>query len=395
MGSLADEMARFLFQRGYGWYHAERVLRVVARFLRHPEETRGVRDVRDITDDTADLYARSAPDAQERDNRRRGLRLLMRFLREQGPLPASPRPEGLARLPIIQEYASFQVDHRGVSAVTTERNVRCAEELLSAFDIADVADMHRLDGSAIQVFVARRARATTPRQRKDLCGALRSFLRFLVIGGYIGGDLVDSIPVIPRFGLARLPKAIGSEAMKKILAAIDRSTPTGRRDYAMLVLLATYGMRCGQLLALKLDDIDWRHQVIRIPGAKGGAEIRLPLQPAVGEALVDYLRFGRPVGWPFREVFLRANAPVGPCRGRLGSLIKRRAERAGVALSSNGTHAWRHACATRMLAAGHALKTIRHVLGHRSIETTFIYTKIDLAALRKVAMEWPGELTLP
>lgn len=115
----------------------------------------------------------------------------------------------------------------------------------------------------------------------------------------------------------------------------------------------------------------------------------LPLVSTVGEAIVDYLRGGRPVGWPFRQLFLRVRPPIGPLGGNLVNIIKPYATKAGVRLPSFGSHAWRHACATRMLKKGQSLKTIRHILGHSSIETTFIYTKVDIDALRQAALEWP------
>jgi integrase len=157
----------------------------------------------------------------------------------------------------------------------------------------------------------------------------------------------------------------------------------------MLLVVATYGMRAGQLCALCLDDINWRRQVLRVPGAKGGRDVLLPLLPTVGEAIVDYLRNGRPAGWPFRQLFLRIRPPIGPLGRNLVNIIKPYARKAGVQLPSFGSHAWRHACATRMLTKGQSLKTIRHILGHRSIETTFIYTKVDVDALRQAALEWP------
>jgi integrase len=225
-----------------------------------------------------------------------------------------------------------------------------------------------------------------------MCAAIRMFLRFLFLRGYTSLDLAFAVPVIPTFKLERLPTAISTDAIVRILAAVDRSTPVGRRDYAMLLLLATYGLRAGQLCALRLDDIDWRQQLLRIPGAKGGRDAIYPLRPAPGEAIIDYLRHSRPVGWPFRQLFLRVRAPIGPLQGVLANIIKPYARRAGVEVPSFGSHAWRHACATRMLTKGQSLKTIRHMLGHGSIETTFIYTKIDLGALRQAALEWPEVL---
>jgi site-specific recombinase XerD len=293
---------------------------------------------------------------------------------------------------IIEEYLKYLRRQRGTSAITAERHRYYIESLLKAVGRHPAKRLRGLRGAEIQWFITSRAAALSHDGRKRLCAAIRSFLRFLFIGGYTAVDLASSVPVIPSFKLDRLSTAISTEAIERILAAIDRSTPLGKRNYAMLLLLATYGMRAGQLCALRLEDIDWRMNLLRIPGAKGGRDVLLPLRSAAGEAIVEYLKYGRPVGWPFREVFLRLSAPIGPLQAVLSNIIKPYARKAGVQIPSFGSHVWRHACATRMLAKGESLKTIRHVLGHQSIETTFIYTKVDLAALRQAALEWPEEV---
>lgn len=392
MGARSDDFVVFLIRCGYSWLPVEVIVRCVRRYLRHAERARGIGHLGDLTDECAERYAGAAPNLRQRVDRRRSLRLLMLYLRDRGLLPASEVPAAL-RLPIVNEYVSFQVDHRGVSLATTHRNRRYVEELLADVAKTDVTHMESLDGGSIQKFVTRRAKTLTPSLRKELCGALRTFLRFLVVRGYTTRDLTAAVPVIPTYRLAPLPSAISSEAKARILAGIDRSRPAGLRDYAILLLLATYGMRSGQLLGLRLDDIDWRHQQIRVPGAKGGRDVIHPLHPAVGEAIVDYLRRSRPVGWSFREVFLSAVAPVRPLRRFVSNIIRLRAAQTGVDIPCYGAHAWRHACATRWLAGGRSLKDIRHMLGHSSIETTFIYTKVDLGTLRRVAMEWPEEVT--
>jgi site-specific recombinase XerD len=293
---------------------------------------------------------------------------------------------------IIEEYLEYLRRQRGTGAGTAKMHRYHIESLLKAIGRQTAARLQGLRGAEIQRFITNRAATLSRAGRKTLCAAIRSFLRFLFICGYTAVDLASSVPVIPSFRLERLPAVISTEAIERILAAIDRSTPLGKRDYAMLLLLATYGIRGGQLCALRLEDIDWRLNLLHFPGAKGGRDLLLPLRSAAGEAIVAYLKGGRPVGWPFREVFLRVRPPIGPLQGVLWNIIKPYARKAGVDIPSFGSNAWRHACATRMLAKGESLKTIRHVLGHQSIETTFIYTKVDLAALRQAALEWPEEV---
>ncbi len=322
---------------------------------------------------------------------RRYLKLLMDILREHGVMP--PVTKVLPPAPrILTEYLRFLVDHRGIGDRTTECHRVHVETFLQSLGSADAAFLAGLDPPTISRFITTRASVLCRSERKLMCAALRIFLRFLQLKGILKQDLITAVTVIPSFKLDRLPRGIVWEDIQKILAVVDRSTVVGRRNYALLLVLATYGIRSGQICTLRLEDIDWRHDNIRVRAAKGGRTTVLPLQPTVGEALVDYLRHGRP-SWPFREVFLRIRAPMGPLRGNLTNIIKPYARKAGVAPPSFGPHSWRHACATRMLAHGQTLKTIRDVLGHRTIETTFIYTKVDVGLLRQAALEWPETLS--
>jgi integrase len=178
------------------------------------------------------------------------------------------------------------------------------------------------------------------------------------------------------------------EDIQKTIRAVDSASVKDRRNRALLLILATYGMRIGQIRALRLDDLDWRAGTIRFHGVKGGRDVVLPLTTEVGEALVAWLQVRPRVA--FREVFLRLRAPIRPLRSNLYPLIERYARKAGVTAPIVGARTWRHGRATRMLERGVSLKTIRDMLGHRSIDSTFIYTKVDLPMLRQAALEWPG-----
>ena len=381
-----DDIASFLLKRGHAWYTVRRVIEIAKPFAVWAQSL-GVRNASAITDDLVARYLRIGRRPREG---LKCLRLLMVFLRQRGIVPArNPELHSPSVLGIIKEYLQFLRDQRGTGASTAEQHRHHIESLLKGLGTPTAQRLQALSAPELQRFVTRRAAGLSRSERKVLCAAIRSFLRFLYIRGYTAVDLVPSVPVIPSFKLERLPTAVSTEAIQRILATIDRSTPVGKRDYAMLLLLATYGMRAAQLCALRLEDIDWRLNLLRIPGAKGGREVVLPLRSVAGVAIVEYLKCGRPVGWPFREVFLRVRAPIGPLQGVLSGIIRPYARKAGVEIPSFGSHAWRHACATRMLAEGQSLKTIRDVLGHESIETTFIYTKVDLASLRQVALEWP------
>jgi integrase len=174
------------------------------------------------------------------------------------------------------------------------------------------------------------------------------------------------------------------------LARIDRHTAVGRRDYAILLLLARLGLRSSEVVFLDLEDIDWKDGSLSVRG-KGGRRLRLPLPADVGEAIVAYLRHGRPPS-SSRRVFLRARAPLRGFLGpsAVGTIVRHALLRAGIDAPTTGAHQFRHGLATEMLRHGASLGEIGELLGHRSPETTKIYTKVDLDALRSLALPWPG-----
>jgi site-specific recombinase XerD len=223
--------------------------------------------------------------------------------------------------------------------------------------------------------------------------ALRTFLRFCFHEGYAPQLLDDAIPSLRTYTLARTPQGLGEDQVKKLLESINRNTASGKRDYAILQLLHTYGVRGGQVRALRLNDIRWAQDQILFRATKGGKDSLLPLTAEVGESLLDYLRHGRPPSI-FPEVFLTSHAPCHPLfeNKALSQIVRGHLLAAGIDIPHKGSHIFRHAFATRMVADGHSFKEIADVLGHRCLSTTFIYTKVAFNALKQVALEWPEEV---
>jgi site-specific recombinase XerD len=190
--------------------------------------------------------------------------------------------------------------------------------------------------------------------------------------------------------MTSIPRAIPAHSVRQLLASIRRRTAMGRRDYAIVLLLARLGLRAGEVASLDLDDIDWDAGRVTVRG-KGGQRTALPLPADVGGAIAMYLRHGRPRSTS-RRVFLRAKAPIRGFLGQsaIGSLVRHALARAGVKAPTQGAHQFRHALATQMLRHGASLAEIGEVLRHRSAETTKIYTKVDLGTLRTLALPWPG-----
>lgn len=229
------------------------------------------------------------------------------------------------------------------------------------------------------------------RRVKIVTTALRSFLAYARYRGDISSDLAAAVPIVANWSLSSIPRAIGRDEVNRLLVSIDRETPVGCRDYAMILALARSGLRSSELVSLELDDIDWVTGEIRVRG-KNGQRNELPLPADVGKAIADYLRKSRARNAD-RRVFLRDKAPICGFKvpSGLGSIIRRSLKRASIDSPTKGTHQFRHGLASEMLRGGASLNEIGEVLGHRHVQTTAIYAKVDLDALRTLALPWPGE----
>jgi site-specific recombinase XerD len=220
--------------------------------------------------------------------------------------------------------------------------------------------------------------------------ALRSFFRFLRQRGDIRSDLVGAIPATTNWRLTGLPLSLGPKQVEALLDSCDQDTALGQRDYAILLLLARLGLRAGEVVALTLDDFDWDNGTLIVHG-KGKRQERLPLPEDVGEAVANYLRGSRP-HCASRRVFIRLHAPH---RGfsssvAIDDVVRRALARTGLDSEQKGAHLLRHSLATRLLGSGASLEQIAQLLRHAHPQTTEIYAKVDLQALRALAQPWPG-----
>jgi site-specific recombinase XerD len=220
--------------------------------------------------------------------------------------------------------------------------------------------------------------------------ALRTFFRFCLAQGYVKRELDNAVPTLRTYKLSKIPRGIEDKEAKRLLDSINRSNDSGRRAYAIIQMLYTYGIRGGQVRSLQLDDIDWEQNKILFRAQKNGKDCLLPLTEDVGNSLLDYLQNSRPEV-PYQEVFITLRAPYKPlCNSRvLANLIAQRMRAADIKSPTFGAYAFRHCFASRMLENGHSLKFIADMIGHRYLQTTFIYTKVDFKNLKEVALEWP------
>lgn len=249
--------------------------------------------------------------------------------------------------------------------------------------------LKRVRGDDVAAFVVRDA-ASSPRRAQRTGGALRSFLGFLTQTGRTAVNLALSVPAVATWRLAELPQFLEPEQVEKLLGCCDRDTPMGRRDYAVLLLLARLGLRAGEIVLLSLENINWAAGEVLIRG-KSAREDRLPLLPDVGQALADYLQRDRPA-CACRRVFIRMRAPhVGFSNSAaVWFMLQRALARTGLHPLHQGAHILRRSLATRMLRGGASLTQIGEVLRHQWTQTTEIYAKVDLAPLRALAQPWPG-----
>jgi integrase/recombinase XerD len=221
--------------------------------------------------------------------------------------------------------------------------------------------------------------------------ALRSYLRYLVLCGHPVEGLIQAVPRAAQWSKARLPQHLTEEQEECLLRAPDQSRPSGRRDYAMFLVMCRLGLRVGEVADLTLGDFDWSKGTVSVHAAKSRRTQLLPVPPLVGDAVIAYLKDGRPGGRD-RHVFLRHRPPVGRpvSKGLIRGAVRSAYESAGLPSSWTGTHRLRHTAAVRMVRGHASIKQIADVLGHRCVDTTAIYAKVDVDALREVALPWPG-----
>lgn len=220
---------------------------------------------------------------------------------------------------------------------------------------------------------------------RSRCGVLRVFLRYLHREQHIPHDLSGAVGAPQTHRLSGLPRAVTWDDVRRMLAQVDRRTIVGRRDYAILLLLVTYGLRAREVAALTVDDVEWRHDRLRVPERKGGHSTAYPLSPIVGNAILDYVQHGRPTTSD-RHLFFRVVAPLTPVTFNVvGCLAAYRLRAAGVSVPRMGSHTLRHTCVQRLVDAGLSLKVIGDYVGHRHPASTQIYSKVDVETLRAVA----------
>jgi site-specific recombinase XerD len=314
------------------------------------------------------------------------------FLRREELIPAAKNPvrQLTPAEQCVQAYEQYLREERGLVQATIVNYVPFIGRFLKDRFGTGPVNLSSLGANDVVRFVQRSARHLNQKRAKLLTSALRSFFQYARYRGEIRLDLATVVPCVANWSMPAIPRGIEPDQVRRLLSQINQSTAVGRRDYAIVLLLARLGLRSGEVAFLELDDIDWNAGCLSVHG-KSGRRTQLPLPQDVGEAIVAYLRHGRP-SCTSRRVFLRAKAPI---RGfatqcAVGTIVRHALLRAGIEAPTTGAHQFRHGLATQMLRQGASLAQIGELLGHKSPETTKIYAKVDLEALRTLALPWPG-----
>ena len=393
-GPIAPHIGSFgecLGAQGYALSSIRRQIRLAACLSRWLKQERV--ELHDITSDHPKRYLRyRARQVQPRPGDVAALKHLIDFLRGEGLIPAETVPV-LRSTPVehyTQAYAEHLREAQALAEATIVNYVPFVHSFLKGrFGDGPVA-LSGLCARDVVTFVQHQAPRLHIKRAKLMTSALRSFLNYARYRGEVVLDLAAAVPIVANWSMTSIPRAISADQVHQLLTSIDRCTAMGRRDYAILLLLARLGLRSGEVAFLELDEIDWNTGTLSVCG-KSGVRNTFPLPIEVGEAIAAYLRDGRPSSVS-RRVFLRARAPVCGFRNAsgVGSIVRHALLRAGVNAPTHGAHQFRHGLATEMLRQGASLGEIGDVLGHRHPQTTKIYIQVDLEALRTLAPPWPG-----
>jgi integrase/recombinase XerD len=390
-GSLLESFAQVLSEAGYVRRIARRYLRAAEHFIywtdRHGvpvcklDEQSFARFDRHLSRCRCPHYGHA-----DRWSVVHGARMFLTYLRDTRII-TPPSVEPLIHDPaLLLAFCQWMRQQRGTCDVTLYTYSIYIRELLRRLG----EQPSRFDACRLRAFLLEKSRSCGWPTAKNCAKVVRVFLRFLIATGRCTVGLDDAIPSLAHWHLASLPRYLPPVHVERLIASCDRASPVDRRDRAILLLLARLGLRAGDIVHLRLSDIDWKDASIQVCG-KGRRHARLPLTQEVGRAIVAYLKKGRP---PTNAdtLFIHCRAPYCAFRtpGAITMIVDKAFRRAGVVRPSRGAaHLLRHSFATALLQKGASLQDIAAVLRHRSLETTQIYAKVDIPALRKIAQPWP------
>jgi integrase/recombinase XerD len=388
LGPYVDAFSDDLAGMGFARLGIRRAVSAVNRFGRwlRAQHLR----IEDVSEETIARFRRR----RWSSSCRHGEELLCRFLQRlrQDGLTPEPIPKPPTQLDQLEvEFRAYLGRERGLAPTTIQHYTAVARRLIVNRFGSDLIDLSALSIRDIRAFVSSRACRTSVQGNRPTLTALRGFLGFLYVSGRISTPLAEHVPIPPCWRYDPPPKWLSADDVNLVLQHCDRQSPIGKRDFAILMILARLGLRAGEIVSLQLDDIRWETGELSVCG-KAKQRKRFPLTEDVGEALVAYLKGGRPPCGS-RRVFLRTTAPRGALAGSAAVyyIVSRALARARLSPPCRGPHLFRHSLATTMMRRGATLTEIGQILHHQNPSTTAIYAKVDITGLRAIAMPWLGE----
>ena len=395
LGEPIQRYVTWLHERGYAARNVFRRVPTLMRFACYAQE-RGAKAWTDLPNHVqpfVDQWVRdrgeNCRDEEARQSMARNIRNpIQQMLRLVLPEFAGNKRDPLP-FPFVSQAPGFSrhlQQERGISPNTFHNYQYCLRNLETYLKGLGVAKLSELSPAILSAFVTDRGQEWSKHAIRGLCSALRVFLGYLHRERLIDRDLSLSMHSPKCYRLAGIPRSISWSEVQRVLESVDRRTAVGKRDYAILLLLVTYGLRSREVAALTLEDLDWERERLGVPERKAGHSTAYPLSPIVGEAILDYLKNGRPKTTD-RHVFFRGFAPAGPVTAPvISSRAAHYLRQVGVTVPRPGSHTLRHTCVQRLVDAHFSLKAIGDYVGHRSPDSTKIYSKVDVEALREVAL---------
>jgi site-specific recombinase XerD len=389
-GSVLDDFDEWLAKQGYTFLTRQNYLIYCGQIERYFQK----RKISAFSDLSNESFRKCRQYFKRRASRTlQGVACFQRFLQDRQLLPEEDtHPFGKFET-VLSEYEKHLIQARGFSRKTVKEHCR------SSFKFLQVASksspnfrLSDLDRSHIEKFIRVEGLRLGRGSLQHTVAHIRSFLRYLIMHGDLPAGLESQIDTPRTYRQELLPKSLPWDIVCSFVEAIDRTSARGLRDYAMFILMTTYGLRGCDVAGLKLEDVDWRKKEIRLTQRKTKYPLVLPLLDPVGEALLAYLRQGRPKSGSFRQVFLTLRAPIKPVtRGAIGEVFRRRVRGGKLPIPFESLHCLRHSYATHLLRQGLSLKAIGDVLGHQSTESTCVYLRLNLEELRDVALPLPAQ----
>jgi len=388
LGPILERYVYYLAARGHSVYTIHQYVFAVEHFGRW----RGRREVnREAIDRFIHRHLPSCrctkPSARSPRNVRSALHRLLEML-GGSPRPTTNRKSAVVSL--LERYADHLLHVQGLASATTMYRIRYARSLMASLRVGQTCQLRAVTIAQIHRFITREGDRCRPSSVQVVASSIRCFLRFLLLHGLIDRDLSIAVPAAANWRLASLPATVSTAELERLMAAVDTGTPIGTRDRAILLCMVDLGMRSSDVAALEFSGVDLTTEILQLPRHKQRQSTTLPMTKRLVSAVGAYVREGRPPSTA-TALFVLQRAPRGAALSVAGirNVVIRHARRAGLADRIRSAHVIRHSLASRLINNGATLKQIADLLGHRCLDTTTIYAKVDLSSLSAVALPWP------